>query len=176
MGSSLISQITATQTTFNDTDYFEIEELAGTSKKTIWSTIKSNLKTYNDTLYAPISGTTLPVGSSIDYSGVSIPAGWMKEDGSSLLRASYPTLWSALSATTGTCTISIAFPGVVTLSTHPFITGDCIHLTTDGALPTGLSASTGYYVIYNDANSFWLATTYANAIAGTKINTYGPLS
>jgi len=59
MGSKLISQITGTQTTFNDTDYFELEEAAGTSKKTVWSTIKSNLKTYFDTLYASIPAGTV---------------------------------------------------------------------------------------------------------------------
>jgi hypothetical protein len=73
-------------------------------------------------------------------------------------------------------TISIASPGVVTLNTHGLATGDCIELTTTGALPTGLSANTNYFVIYNDANSFWLATTLANAIAGTKINTSGTQS
>jgi hypothetical protein len=56
------------------------------------------------------------------------------------------------------------------------LTGDCISLTTTGALPTGLSANTNYFVIYNDANTFWLATTYANAIAGTKIDTSGSQS
>jgi hypothetical protein len=59
----------------------------------------------------------------------------------------------------------------VTFNGHGRVTGDCISFTTDGALPTGLSVSTKYYVIYNDANSFWVATTLANALAGTKINT-----
>lgn len=118
----------------------------------------------------------IPVGTSMEYSGITIPSMWMKEDGSSLLRESYPTLFTNLSSVFGTITITIASPGVVTSSSHPLITGDCIHLTTTGALPTGLTASTNYYVIYKDANSFWLATTLANAIAGTKINTSGSQS
>lgn len=117
-----------------------------------------------------------PPGVSIDYSGVTPPAKWMKEDGSSLLRASYPACWANLHSVIGTCTISIASPGVVSSTLHPFITGDCIHFTTTGALPTGLSASTGYYVIAIDGNTFRLATTYANALAGTAINTSGTQS
>lgn len=115
--------------------------------------------------------SALPIGASIDYSGVSIPYGWLKEDGASLLRASYASLWDKLHATVGTCTISNASPAIVTLNTHGLITGDCIHLTTDGGLPTGLSVNTNYYVVYINANTFNLATSYANALAGTKINT-----
>lgn len=117
-----------------------------------------------------------PPGVSIDYSGVTPPAKWMIEDGSSLLRSSYPACWANLHSVIGTCTISIASPGVVTSVLHPFITGDCVHFTTTGALPTNISPSTGYYVIYVDGNTFRLATTYADAVAGTAINTGGTQS
>ena len=117
-----------------------------------------------------------PPGVSIDYSGITPPAKWMTEDGSSLLRSSYPVCWANLHSVIGTCTISIASPGVVTSVLHPFMTGDCIHFTTTGTLPTGLSPSTGYYVIYVDGNTFRLATTYADALTGTAINTSGTQS
>lgn len=39
-----------------------------------------------------------------------------------------------------------------------------------GALPTGLSTSTDYYVIYIDANNIKLASSKANAISDTAIN------
>jgi hypothetical protein len=39
-----------------------------------------------------------------------------------------------------------------------------------GALPAGLSSSVVYYGIYVDANSFKLALSYADAIAGTAVN------
>lgn len=39
-----------------------------------------------------------------------------------------------------------------------------------GALPTGLSGSTDYFVIVVTANTFKLATSLANALAGTAIN------
>jgi hypothetical protein len=77
---------------------------------------------------------------------------------------------------TSTVTITIATPGVVTWNSHGLVTGNKIQLTTSGALPTGLTASTTYWVIFNDANSFWLATSLANAAAGTKIATSGSQS
>jgi hypothetical protein len=117
-----------------------------------------------------------PPGVSIDYSGITPPAKWMTEDGSSLLRSSYPVCWANLHSVIGTCTISIATPGVVTSVLHPFITGDCVHFTTTGALPTNISPSTGYYVIAVGGNTFRLATTYARALAGTAINTSGTQS
>ena len=168
MGSKLISQITATQTTFNDTDYFELEEAAGTSKKTVWSTIKSNLKTYFDTLYSSI-----PAGTVIESANLTAPTGWLSCNGAAVSRSTYSTLYAAITASKGAVTITSATPGVVTLTAHGLSTGSCIELTTTGTLPTNLSANTNYYVIYVDANSFRLATSAANAIAGTAINTSG---
>jgi hypothetical protein len=58
-----------------------------------------------------------------------------------------------------------------TQSAHGFLTGDGpIRLTNSGgALPTGTAVDTDYYVIVDDANTFKLATTRANAVAGTNI-------
>jgi len=38
-----IKDISATQTALNDDDYFELQENAGTSKKTLWSTIRDTI-------------------------------------------------------------------------------------------------------------------------------------
>lgn len=160
MGSKLISQITATQTTFNDTDYFELEEAAGTSKKTTWASIKSNV------------GAT-PVGTVIESAAISAPTGWLSCNGAAVSRSTYSTLYAAITASLGTVTITSANPGVVSLSAHGLSTGSCIELTTTGTLPTNLAVNTNYYVIYVDANSFRLATSAANAIAGTAIDTSG---
>lgn len=75
-----------------------------------------------------------------------------------------------------TVTMTIAAPGVVSHTSHGQISGDRIYFTTTGALPTGVTASTAYFVVYIDANSYSVATTYANAIAGTKITTSGSQS
>lgn len=77
---------------------------------------------------------------------------------------------------TATITMTIAAPGVVTWTTHGLTTYDKVYFTTSGALPTGVSASTTYYITTVDANSFKLSTTLANALAGTFITTTGSQS
>lgn len=57
----------------------------------------------------------------------------------------------------------------VTISSHPYVTGTKVALTTDGTLPTGLSA-TNYWVIKVDASTIKLASSLANAEAGTAVN------
>lgn len=69
----------------------------------------------------------------------------------------------------GNITLTIANPAVVTLSSHGLVTGSKIKLGTTGALPTGLVADTYYYVVYINANTFNLATSYENAIIDTPI-------
>ncbi len=58
-----------------------------------------------------------------------------------------------------TCTITIAAPGVVTLASHGFIAGNGVVFSTTGALPTGLTAGTNYFVIPVDANTFQVSAT-----------------
>ena len=75
-----------------------------------------------------------------------------------------------------TVTITIATPAVITQTGHEYLTGDAVKFSTTGALPTGLSANTVYYVASPTANTFNVSSTYENAVAGTKINTTGSQS
>jgi len=50
------------------------------------------------------------------------------------------------------------------------LTGTRVRLTTTTTLPGGLATATDYYVIKVTDSTFKLATSYANAIAGTAIN------
>lgn len=63
--------------------------------------------------------------------------------------------------------VSVA-DNTITLTGHLFLTGLKVALTGTN-LPTGLSA-TDYYVIKVDANTIKLATSSANAIAGTAVD------
>src|SRR3990167_9244738 len=79
--------------------------------------------------------------------------------------------------------ITIAAPGVVSSERHGLETGHKVTLTTTGALPTGLSVDTFYYIIEGeyadgstDPDTFTLASTKANAEAGTDITTSGTQS
>lgn len=50
------------------------------------------------------------------------------------------------------------------------LTGTRVRLTTTTTLPAGLALATDYYVIKVTDGTFKLATSYANAVAGTQIN------
>lgn len=59
----------------------------------------------------------------------------------------------------------------LTHATHGLSTGDgAVRLTTTTTLPAGLALATDYYAIVVDANTFKLANSLANALAGTAIN------
>lgn len=88
----------------------------------------------------------------------------------------WPWKWRQYSLTTtaSTTTVTIASPGVFTLTGHGFSVGTIVYLSTTGALPTGLSGATPYYVITAGltANAFEVST----AINGTAVNTSGTQS
>ena len=71
-----------------------------------------------------------------------------------------------------TFTVTVASPAVFTATAHGFYNGMKVNLTTTGALPTGLAASTYYFVKAVTANTFQLSLT----VDGTSINTTGTQS
>lgn len=76
-----------------------------------------------------------------------------------------------------TVTVTIATPAVVSWTGHGLVESASLIFTTSGALPTGITAGTTYYVGRSaGANSFNLATSVANAAAGTFIATSGSQS
>jgi len=70
-----------------------------------------------------------------------------------------------------TCTISVASPAVVTLNSHGFSADQAIKFTTTGSLPTGISATSRYFVLSTGlgANSFRISLTPG----GTAVDTTG---
>lgn len=81
-------------------------------------------------------------------------------------------LWENL--TSGTITMTIATPAVVTQVAHGLKSGTPISFTTTGALPTGVVAGTTYYVIATGltADTFQFSTS----IGGSAVNTTGSQS
>ncbi len=73
-----------------------------------------------------------------------------------------------------TVTVTIASPGVFSLTAHTFSVGSIIFLSTTGALPTGLTAGTVFYVIAEGltADAFEVSTT----VDGSAVNTSGTQS
>lgn len=59
----------------------------------------------------------------------------------------------------------------LTLTGHGLLTGDGpVQFTTDNTLPGGIGAATDYWVIRFDDDEISLATSLANALAGTKVD------
>lgn len=144
----------------------------------------------NDALKAPLAsptftGTvTVPAGAAIATPNITGVI-----DGSLATAGNVGEYRSASNADTSqgqfssTVTITIASPAVITWgTTTPFVFNGngtaVINFTTTGALPTGIVAGTNYYVIGSSVsgNTFQIATTVDNAIAGTAINTSGSQS
>lgn len=73
-----------------------------------------------------------------------------------------------------TATMTIASPGVVTLTAHKLVAGQTVRFTTTGALPTGVQAGLDYYVISTGltANAFQFSATPG----GTAVVTTGSQS
>jgi hypothetical protein len=78
-----------------------------------------------------------------------------------------PAATSFASLTAGNITDNI-----IPIAAHGYITGTKIALTTNGTLPAGLSA-TNYWVIKVTAGTIKLASSLANAVAGTAVDITG---
>ncbi len=77
-----------------------------------------------------------------------------------------------IEASSFTATMTINSPCVVTHASHGLQNDQAIYFTTTGALPTGLSVNTTYYILNKSDNTFQLALT----AGGAAINTTGSQS
>ncbi|MDX0354317.1 hypothetical protein CN162_12630 [Sinorhizobium meliloti] len=71
-------------------------------------------------------------------------------------------------AKTSTVTMTIASPGVISWNAHGLAAGTPVKFSTTGALPTGLTAGTTYYVVNPTANDFQVAATPGGAAIDTS--------
>lgn len=58
---------------------------------------------------------------------------------------------------------------VLTAASHRLETGGLVYLSSSGTLPSGVVATRPYYAIKLTNNTFSVASTYANALAGTAV-------
>jgi hypothetical protein len=66
---------------------------------------------------------------------------------------------------------ALASTDVLTKVAHGGLTGQKAQVSNSGgALPAGLSAATDYFMIKIDADTFYLASSLVNAVAGTRID------
>ncbi len=68
----------------------------------------------------------------------------------------------------GTATITLATPGVVTFAAHGAPNGSIVSFSTTGALPTGITANSPYYVVSTATNTFEISATLGGAAIATS--------
>jgi len=160
----------ATVTGFKAADTANV---AGTTPGARGLTALSQATTLDADSVGGLSASVLaPIGSISLFGGpTSPPTGWLSCDGSSLSRSTYSSLFGVLVKSIGTFTVTLATPGVFTLTAHGLTSGDGVYFTTTGSLPTGLSSNTIYFVTVVTVDTFKVSTTYANYVAGTFVNT-----
>jgi len=102
---------------------------------------------------------------------------YKKKDGTSYFIRANGTKLQKYNTSTGvwdnigsTITMTIAAPAVVTYTAHGLIAGSTISFSTTGALPTGVTAGTTYYVIATGltADAFQFSTTLGGAAVTTS--------
>ena len=119
-----------------------------------------------------LGGPPLPVGSQIPFGGMVAPAGWAFCYGQELSRTGNPDLYATLCPVIGNFTVTVASPGVFSKTAHGMSNGLRVRLFSTGALPTGLTANTDYYVVNATADTWQLSDTQG----GAAINTTGTQS
>jgi len=82
--------------------------------------------------------------------------------------------FGVVAAITNSAPVAAAFTAAIsdvcTSVAHGFLTGLKVQLTTTTTLPAGLSLATDYWVIKLTADTFKLAASLADALAGTAVN------
>lgn len=107
----------------------------------------------------------IPVGSEFTVTGINPPA-YNSSPNRLTVVNTYPGGGSS------PVTISIGSPAVITWPNSGLVSGDIVSFSTDGTLPTGITAGTDYYVERIDANTFNISST----MGGPPITTSGTQS
>ena len=92
------------------------------------------------------------------------------EAGDRIATKNYDKYVSYYSATFATSDVDDVTNETFTEASHKYQTGDAVQISSTDTIPAGLAASTTYYVINASSSTIKLATTLANAKAGTAIN------
>lgn len=132
--------------------------------------LEATPKQYVDSLVGGASAS-IPAGTVLSFSGFELPSGFLWANGAAHSRATYSDLYGATNKT-ATVTMTIASPCVVTWTGHGLKDNWPVKFTTTGAIPTGLTAGTIYYIRSSTTDTFQLAA----APGGSAINTSGSQS
>jgi hypothetical protein len=116
-----------------------------------------------------LAGALPAWAQSQSYVNSSDTYNWIDASTHNRIRAYSPTYTYPENSVAATVTITVASPGVVTWAAHGLAANTIVNLSTTGALPTGYTAGTTYYVRNPTANTFQLSASSG----GASINTTG---
>jgi len=112
----------------------------------------------------PVTTPAAPTGTIISHINFSL-TDYLYCDGSAVSRSTYSSLHSAMPKSSATVTMTIASPCVVTWTSNELTTGSQIQFSTTGALPTGITAGTIYFVrVVSGGSTFNLFTSLTAAM------------
>lgn len=165
------SKVTGTPTTISGYGINDAPTKTGTGASGSWGIdITGNAATATTAISA---NNGVPVGTIIPCASNRAKTGYLKCNAASYASGTYPELFADL-VKYATATMTIASPGVVTWTNHGLSANDPVKFTTTGALPTGVTAGTTYYVLSASitTNTFQISATPG----GAAINTSGSQS
>ena len=79
------------------------------------------------------------------------------------------SLRATLGRTSEATAVSLA-QNTFTITNHPFQPGDRVSVSSTGALPSGLSGSVSYYVIYDSPNTIKFSLSASGALSGVEVD------
>lgn len=111
--------------------------------------------------------------AQFDYMPGTVSADGLAVMGNASVTGTLAVASSAFLGGSQTATISVTSPAVITVAASPAV-GSTVTFNTTGALPSGLTVGTTYYVLATD----WTTTTFklATSAGGTAINATGTQS
>jgi len=122
------------------------------------------------------TGASAPVAATNTVTGVSVVAtDTLAIGGTTMTYTASPTLATDVMVTVPSAVVIAsganlsAVTGIMTSTAHGFVTGDLVRVSTGTTLPTLFVVSTDYWVIKIGANTFKIASSMANALAGLAI-------
>lgn len=112
------------------------------------------------------------VGDTKQHDSNTLPrGGWAWKNGQALSRTTYAGAFEFF-CPRATVTVTIASPGVFSHTAHGYENNQPVVFRTTGALPTGLTAGTTYYIVNKNTDDYQVSATPG----GAAINTSGSQS
>lgn len=154
-----------------------VKNTSGTTSKlnfsgttNVYNSLPAEYTAYIDNNLAMALPGALTVAGAGTFTGQLIGGATSTNDDASSAQIGY-YVDNTVAQDTHTVTITNASPTVVTWTGHGKSDYSTVFFTTTGALPSGLTAFINYFIKVIDANTFHVATTIANADAGTFVST-----